>query len=450
MMILSVGTIGDKPQSTAILMEFWRTLNLVHITAYEGKDTEGLFSFQDFVLPVASAFGVEEFGMFTREEVDEIRMHANMHRTHILYHQLLFSRLYRLTQTAIANQYTTAAWPVWQNALAGLRCSTERLMHHATFRVPEICEAVLDSNGARGVSAPGSCHRSRSPLAACSLTARAVRLSAAADVIGVSMTAFITLMIDFFMLATGVGAAFRDDWAASRDLERLLDGAGCSQAASAASSPSVHGVGTPPSPPAASAAAEPCVAPSAYFGWWVAIITSVLVFSTATIVEVIRKAAFEFETPFGDDPMDLPVLSWVNEVARGSLEMVIHQSRSTLAREDTEQRVARAKDAGEKRLNQLRAWQSAEHGSGLLQAQHLFRLAGAAQPAEAEGSLVKKAGHSLGIALDLRLWGSRARSNSSHSSRSRVEPAAGEASYIAEEDAGSTVEDLSKAMDEAS
>ena len=32
----------------------------------------------------------------------------------------------QLTQTAIANGYTKAAWPVWQNAIAPLRASTER------------------------------------------------------------------------------------------------------------------------------------------------------------------------------------------------------------------------------------------------------------------------------------------------------------------------------------
>jgi len=170
-MLICVGTIGDKEHCTPVLMEFWRTLNLVHLTAYEGKDTNGkgtgIFSFAGFVLPVASAFGVEEFGMLTRDEVEHISRLAELHRSHVLYHQLLFSRLYRLAQTAIAEKWTSANWPVWQNAFAGLRSATERLMHHATMRVPEIY------------------------------------------VIAVSLTAFITMWTNFVMLGAGVGAAIR-------------------------------------------------------------------------------------------------------------------------------------------------------------------------------------------------------------------------------------------------
>ena len=48
--------------------------------------------------------------------MEHIESLAELHRTHIVYHHLLFTRLYRLTQTAIANGYTKAAWPVWRRS----------------------------------------------------------------------------------------------------------------------------------------------------------------------------------------------------------------------------------------------------------------------------------------------------------------------------------------------
>lgn len=220
-MILAIGTIGNRPHATAVLMEFWRTLNLVHITAYESKDSTGLFSFRNFVLPTASAFGYEEFGMLTRAEVEQIEGFAGNRRSGSLYHYLLFSRLYRLAQTAIAEQYTSAAWPVWQSALAPLREASERLMHHATFRVPEIY------------------------------------------VMCVGCVAFFTLWVDFFMLATGVGNSFR--------AQTLEDNKLCNSAS---------GNGD-------------CTSVNNQFGVLVCALTSLLVFATASLVEIILKAAHE-------------------------------------------------------------------------------------------------------------------------------------------------------------
>jgi len=302
-MILAIGTIGNRPHATAVLMEFWRTLNLVHITAYESKDSTGLFSFRNFVLPTASAFGYEEFGMLTRAEVEQIEGFAGNRRSGSLYHYLLFSRLYRLAQTAIAEQYTSAAWPVWQSALAPLREASERLMHHATFRVPEIY------------------------------------------VMCVGCVAFFTLWVDFFMLATGVGNSFR--------AQTLEDNKLCNSAS---------GNGD-------------CTSVNNQFGVLVCALTSLLVFATASLVEIILKAAHEFETPFGNDPMDLPVLTWVSEVARTTLEMVVEQSGSALVQEDTVHRVAASEAEGDEAIARLRRWrQHGTIGAELVRPSFVFRL----------------------------------------------------------------------------
>ena len=71
--VLGVASIGSYPDSTARSLELWRCANLVNLLSFHSIDPV-LYSLEDFVFPVAEAFGAASGGgMLPEEEVKRLR-----------------------------------------------------------------------------------------------------------------------------------------------------------------------------------------------------------------------------------------------------------------------------------------------------------------------------------------------------------------------------------------
>ena len=69
------------------------------------------------------------------------------------------------------------------------------------------------------------------------------------------------------------------------------------------------------------------------------------------------------------------MLTWVSEVARTTLEMVVEQSGSALVQEDTVHRVAASEAEGDEAIARLRRWrQHGTIGAELVRPSFVFRL----------------------------------------------------------------------------
>jgi len=158
---LAAGTIRTQhPRRQAVLLEFWRIANLYHLCTYVLADkTREVYSFQSFLLPVASAFGEHDGagkrGMLRANEMRTLMKYAHgmalgrnrgqmadqrgdVESLAAVLHDALGVRFYRLVRESLDRQLTTAAWPVWGTNIARLRDAAADVKHASLFRTPRV------------------------------------------------------------------------------------------------------------------------------------------------------------------------------------------------------------------------------------------------------------------------------------------------------------------------
>ena len=147
--LLAVGTIGDKPNRRPLLLEIWRYANLVHLTSYSGltqlrRSPASLYTLEHFILPVATAFGEHDDeshqGMLTSEELEELRAWENddeLEGTHFA-NSMFCAKLYGIVQSSLAHNLTSANWPVWGAALRHMRDASGAIPTFHSDRIPWI------------------------------------------------------------------------------------------------------------------------------------------------------------------------------------------------------------------------------------------------------------------------------------------------------------------------
>ena len=200
-MSLCASEMGDQSGGRELLLDIWRSLNLMHLCTYCLADEKRIvYSFDAFLIPVAEAFGPhdghEQLGMFRRAELsglgkqhliptDDVRFPTSrvlphhlqqqtivMGRGHLrnqagaevhdadsrlvetealigdlrgdmrsdaaLCHQMYTGRLYRLVREAIKHKLVTAAWPVWGAVLNNVCISMGEITRRAHYRMPKV------------------------------------------------------------------------------------------------------------------------------------------------------------------------------------------------------------------------------------------------------------------------------------------------------------------------
>jgi len=147
LLVMAIGSCGDSAVSSKVLMEFWRTLNMIHLTNYAGMVHSEIYSLETFAIPIAMSFGPydekDQFGMLAREDLLEIERLMQESKAHgeaadQLVNRLYNARLYRLVQNVLRDKLTTVAWPAWQAAIIKLRSSAEDLAALTTYRIPAV------------------------------------------------------------------------------------------------------------------------------------------------------------------------------------------------------------------------------------------------------------------------------------------------------------------------
>ena len=171
---MAVGTMGHRPSSRPVLMEFWRCVNLVHVATFDaatiGHRMHDALSVRYFMKPFANHFGWSDrehsadsprsaetppgrrksvadaserkwCGMLRANEVQLIDAivegcDETDDNSGELIQQLFFSRLYQLVQYSMDQQLCHVTWPAWQAALLQLRSSHEAMSSLAAYEFP--------------------------------------------------------------------------------------------------------------------------------------------------------------------------------------------------------------------------------------------------------------------------------------------------------------------------
>ena len=186
-----------------VRMEFWRCANLFHLCSYVLADkTRATYNFDDFLVPVASAFGEyngkELLGMLRHSELaaleaayTDIKLTLHPDELHVpeyehdrscssrgaanaqqaearmsavdstasrklgtkasfanvrgdvqsktaALHAGLGSRLYILTEFVLEHKLSHASWPAWNSVLLRLRHASDTMKQEALFRLPRV------------------------------------------------------------------------------------------------------------------------------------------------------------------------------------------------------------------------------------------------------------------------------------------------------------------------
>ena len=177
LMMIVGGTVHphseDMRQSRrGVRMEFWRCVNLFHVCTYVLADkTRNSYNFDNFLVPVATAFGDydgdERLGMLRREELsllvrttlaapaaaptsstgDDAKPAAgpsfsnsrgDVRSKTAALHSALGVRLYALTDFVLDQKLSRAAWPAWNQLLTQVLRASEGMKQRALFRLPRI------------------------------------------------------------------------------------------------------------------------------------------------------------------------------------------------------------------------------------------------------------------------------------------------------------------------
>jgi hypothetical protein len=291
---MAVGSMGDKPEATGLLLDVWRSANIVHLSCYAlGDKARAVYSFDGFVIPVAHAFGMhdgeERQGMFKQGELDLINQtkteqakgllkelppqpsgawgttiavakfakrvsrlkrqssmpnepvsnkRGDVRSRGAVAYRLFSVRLYRLVQEATTQGWTGVTWPAWQSALGGLRQAGGEVQHRGLYRTPQVYRHAL------------------------------------------LLVVFVTITVDVIDLGTTVGLSFQQGYA---------------------------------------------------FAGTVALLTGLLLALMMIAVTALVGVCMDMEQPFGDDTIDMPALSFVAATAESTLALVVPPSVSSQA-----------------------------------------------------------------------------------------------------------------------
>jgi len=318
LMTIAGAEMGDQGASgLEALIDLWRAVNLVHLATYCLADKRrDIYSFDNFLLPVAEAFGphdgAQQIGMFRRSELrglgkehlissgapqagaascesgsvgdgcdprdeDEYDLSAthlqaathaeraddlmgdvrgNVRSDAALVYQFYSGRMYRVVRDCIKAKLTSMAGPVWGAALAGVRTASEEVQHRALYRMPKVYQ------------------------------------------MSVQVVLFTTLLVDASIGGAVVGRLWHGPTGA-----RPWWQAG-------------------PSPETQSDAVLDVESSSAAAVLMASIATTALLAVLFVPATLLLAVCVELEEPFGDQTMDLPGLSYVRAAAEVSLNFV--------------------------------------------------------------------------------------------------------------------------------
>ena len=313
---LAVGSFGHDARSQEVLNDVWRCVNLIHASAYVLSDkARTTYSFEHFLIPVGRAYGpwdgVERLGMFRKGELDRL-MKASMWKRRVSSTtHLHMQSMARLQVTSSRMEELSEITPSDQGSCDRVaspssgRLAPRPVLHRSGASPPPPAatgfNAISDMTGNNSSPAALAAHmyairlyrviqlaleRNMSSVAWPVWGAALSNLRSAAHDVerrglyrfpvlyrhSVMLVVQLVIVYDVFVLGTVVGRLFHQGYS---------------------------------------------------YAWFSTVLSTLTMLVLVCVITLITSAAEDMERPFGNDPLDLPGLSYVTGTATATLDMVV-------------------------------------------------------------------------------------------------------------------------------